>query len=95
MPKRFGPITRRLHVGLVTAGLTLAGLSGAFASYKTQPALASGAPLSFGMSADEASAALGVPLSTFKTYYAQEGLIVSKCACMDVKRLGRSRNCAR
>ena len=63
MPKRSGPVMRYLNVGLVTAGLTLASFSGAFASYKVQPALASGAPLSFGMSADEASVALGVPLS--------------------------------
>jgi hypothetical protein len=26
-------------------------------------------------------------VSTFKTHYAREGLIVSKCGCMDVKRL--------
>jgi hypothetical protein len=64
MPKRFGPVTRRLNVGLVTAGLMLASLSGASGSYKAQPTLAAGAaPLSFGMSAEEASAALGVPLS--------------------------------
>ena len=63
MPKRFGPVTRRLNVALVTVGLTLASLSGASASYKAQPTLATGAPLSFGMSAQEASAALGVPLS--------------------------------
>jgi hypothetical protein len=63
MPKRFGPVTRRLNVGLVTAGLVLASLSGASAAYKAQPAISLGAPLTFGMSADEASAALGVPLS--------------------------------
>ena len=28
-----------------------------------------------------------VPIDTFKTHYAREGLIVSKCGCMDVKRL--------
>jgi hypothetical protein len=27
------------------------------------------------------------PMDVFKTYYAQEGLIVSKCVCMDVKQL--------
>ena len=63
MPKRFGPVTRHLNVALVTVGLTLASLSGASASYKAQPTLATGAPLSSGMSAEEASAALGVPLS--------------------------------
>jgi hypothetical protein len=63
MPKRLGPVTRRLNVGLVTAGLMLAGLSGASAAYKAQRPISFGAPLSFGMSADEASAALGVPLS--------------------------------
>jgi len=39
-------------------GLTAAGASGA-----SQPTLSYGAPLSFGMSIDEASVALGVPLS--------------------------------
>jgi hypothetical protein len=28
-----------------------------------------------------------VPIDAFKTHYALEGLIVSKCGCMDVKRL--------
>ena len=63
MPKRFGLVTRRLNVGLVTAGLMLASLSGASAAYKAQPGLSFGAPLNFGMSTEEASAALGVPLS--------------------------------
>jgi hypothetical protein len=63
MPRRFGFMMRCLHVGLVTLGIALASLSGVRASYKAQPTLASGAPLSFGMSADEAAAALGVPLS--------------------------------
>jgi hypothetical protein len=63
MPKRFGPVTRRLNVGLVTVGLMLASLSGACAAYKAQPAISFGAPLTFGMSVDEASASLGVPLS--------------------------------
>jgi hypothetical protein len=63
MPKRFGPATRRLYAGLVTAGLVLASLSGASAAYKAQPGLSLGAPLSFGMNPEEVSAALGVPLS--------------------------------
>ena len=63
MPKRFGPVTRCLNVALVTAGLMLANLTGAPAAYQAQPAISSGAPLSFGMSTEEASAALGVPLS--------------------------------
>ena len=63
MPGRFGPVTRRLNVALVTAGLMLASLSGASAAYKAQGAVSPGAPLSFGMSTEEASAALGVPLS--------------------------------
>ena len=63
MPKRFGPIGRRLNVGLVTAGLVLAGVTGASAAYKAEPAMRPGGPLSFGMSEQEASAALGVPLS--------------------------------
>lgn len=71
MPKRLirglGPITRRLGVGLVTAGLLLANLTGvstkASASYKAAAPVALGAPLAFGMSPDEVSAVLGVPLS--------------------------------
>jgi hypothetical protein len=54
MPKRFGPVMQCLNVGLVTGALTLASLSGACASYKAQPTLATGAPLSFGMSAEGA-----------------------------------------
>lgn len=61
MPK--SPVTRRLHVGLVTAGLMLASLTAAGASGASQPAISPGSPLSFGMSIDEASVALGVPLS--------------------------------
>jgi len=30
----------------------------------------------------------------FKTHYAWEGLIISKCVCMDVKRLAWSRGVA-
>jgi hypothetical protein len=63
MPKNFGLMTRRLNVGLVTAALLLTNISGVLASGATQPAIASSAPLNFGMSADEVSAALGVPLS--------------------------------
>lgn len=63
MPGRFGFVMRRLNVGLVTAALVLASLSGASAAYKAQPAIRFGAPLNFGMSAEQASAALGVPLS--------------------------------
>ena len=63
MPKRSGPMMRCLNVGLVAAGLMLTSLSAACASYKAQPTLATGAPLSFGMSTEEASVALGVPLS--------------------------------
>src|SRR5579859_7371327 len=71
MPKRLirglGPVTRRLGVGLVTAGLVLANLTGistgASASYKAPQPVAMGAPLTFGMSPDEVSAVLGVPLS--------------------------------
>jgi hypothetical protein len=63
MPKSLVPITRRLNVGLVTAALMLAGLTGASASYKAPAPVVLGAPLTFGMSPDEASVALGVPLS--------------------------------
>ena len=61
------PVTRRLGVGLVTAGLVLASLIGvstaACASYKAAQPVPLGAPLTFGMSPDEVSAVLGVPLS--------------------------------
>ena len=52
-------MSRRLNVGLVTAGLALAGLLIAGAPGAAQPPI----PLAFGMSIDEASAALGAPLS--------------------------------
>jgi hypothetical protein len=62
-----GPVTRRLGVGLVTAALVFANLTGvstgASASYKAAQPVALGAPLTFGMSPDEVSAVLGVPLS--------------------------------
>ena len=32
--------------------------------------------------------ATAVPVRAFKTHYAQEGLIISKCVCMEVKRYG-------
>jgi len=71
MPKSLcsglGPVTRRLGVGLVTAALVFANLTGistgASASYKAAQPVAMGAPLTFGMSPDEVSAVLGVPLS--------------------------------
>lgn len=71
MPKRpdrgLGPMTRCLGVGLMTAGLVLANLTGvstkASASYKAAVPVTAGAPLAFGMSPDEVSSVLGVPLS--------------------------------
>jgi hypothetical protein len=63
MPKCPSLVTRRWNVGLVTAALLLANLMWAGAADAAQPGQAFGAPLSFGMSADEASVALGVPLS--------------------------------
>jgi hypothetical protein len=63
MQVRFGLVTRRLNVALVTAGLLFANAAAASAIYKAQGAISSGAPLSFGMSTEEASVALGVPLS--------------------------------
>ena len=63
MPRRFGPVTRRWNVSLVTAAVMLANLMLAGAAGAAQPGQSFGAPLSFGMNADEASAALGVPLS--------------------------------
>jgi hypothetical protein len=63
MPNSLGLLTRRLNVGLVTAAVMISNIAPAPAAYKAQPAPASGAPLAFGMSEQEASAALGVPLS--------------------------------
>ncbi len=57
-----GPVRRRGHVALVAAGILFSNIAPT-AAYKAQPAVPSGAPLMFGMSEDEASAALGVPLS--------------------------------
>ena len=62
MPKRPGLVTRGLHVSFVTAALMLANPVWAAAS-AAEWRLFAGAPLNFGMSIDEASAALGVPLS--------------------------------
>jgi hypothetical protein len=63
MPKRHDRLTRRLGVGLVTAAMMFADVAVASAAYKAEPVLRPGGPLSFGMSIDEVSAALGVPLS--------------------------------
>jgi len=63
MPKRPGLVMQRFNVGLMKAGLLLGCLLAAPALGAAQPAPSSGAPLSFGMNIDEASAALGVPLS--------------------------------
>jgi TctA family transporter len=58
-----GRVMRHLNVGLVTAGILSAGLVGGSAPSSAQPpAVPIGTPLTFGMSPDEASAALGVPL---------------------------------
>ena len=59
----FGLVGRHLNVGLVTAGFVFANIAIAHAAYKAEPAVRSGAPLAFGMSEQEASVALGVPLS--------------------------------
>ena len=55
-------MTRRLNIGLVTAGLAVTGLLIASAPGTAQLA-PGGPPIVFGMSIDETSAALGVPLS--------------------------------
>jgi len=60
MPKRPGLVSRQWNVSLVTAALMLANLMLAGAAGAAQPGQLFGAPLNFGMSADEASAALGV-----------------------------------
>jgi hypothetical protein len=62
MPNSFGCLTRCLNVGLVTAAMMLANAATASAAYKAEAAVPVGAPLAFGMSQDQASAALGVPL---------------------------------
>lgn len=58
-----GLVRRRLNVALVTTAILLSNVAPAATADKVQPAVPSGAPLTFGMSEDEASAALGVPLS--------------------------------
>jgi hypothetical protein len=54
-------MTRRLNIGLVTAGLVVASLLFASAPGTAQ-LVPGGPPIVFGMSIDETSAALGVPL---------------------------------
>ena len=61
MPKR--AVMRRFNVGLMKWWLVLGCLLAAPAVGSAQPASPAAAPLAFGMSIDEASAALGVPLS--------------------------------
>jgi hypothetical protein len=63
MPKCPGPVTRRWNVGLVTASFALASLLWAGTAGAVQRGQSFGVPINFGMSADEVSAALGVPLS--------------------------------
>ena len=58
-----GPARRRWNVALVTAAMIISNIAPTAAADKTRPAVSPGAPLTFGMSEDEASAALGVPLS--------------------------------
>ena len=76
MPKS-SLVTRRLNVALVTAGLVFASVSGASASGAAQPAISLGAPLNFGMNIDQASAALGVPLSYVRGRPGNELLLAS------------------
>jgi hypothetical protein len=79
MLTRLGHTMRRLNVGLVTAGVILAGLTGvsteASASYKVPPPVVAGAPLTFGMSPEEVSVALGVPLSYVRGSHGNELLM--------------------
>lgn len=64
MAKTIGLMTRRLNVGLVTIAMIFANIAGHVVPARAQPAaVPTGAPLVFGMSEQEASAALGVPLS--------------------------------
>ena len=61
---RIGLVTQSLNVGLVTAAIMSANIAPASAAYKAEPAaVRAGAPLAFGMTEQDASAALGVPLS--------------------------------
>jgi hypothetical protein len=67
MPKilstSLGLVTRRVNLALMTAAIMFSNIAPVAAATKVQPGVPAGAPLMFGMSADEASAALGVPLS--------------------------------
>ena len=68
-------MARRLNVGLVTAGIALTVSLIARTTGVAQPVSAA-APLSFGMGIDEASAALGVPLSYVRGRPGDELLLV-------------------
>jgi hypothetical protein len=75
-----GLMTRHLRVDLVTAGLVFAGfvfagVAPAAVATKAQAAAPVGGPLMFGMSEDEASAALGVPLSHVRGSHGNELLL--------------------
>jgi hypothetical protein len=59
--RSFGVMKRRTNVGLVMAALIFANIAHAAAAQGA--AVPTGTPLAFGMSEQEASAALGVPLS--------------------------------
>jgi hypothetical protein len=79
MSKRFamisGHLARQLGVGLVTAAMMVANVPAASAAYKAQAAVPVGAPLAFGMSEGEASAALGVSLGYIRGSHGNELLL--------------------
>lgn len=62
--RSFGLSARRLNVGWVTAAMIFANIAGHAVPAAAQgAAVPTGTPLAFGMSEQDASAALGVPLS--------------------------------
>jgi len=67
-------MTRRLNIGSATAGLAVASLLVMCAPGAAHPTR-TGPPLTFGMSIDDASAALGVPLSYVRGHAGNELLL--------------------
>src|ERR1700761_5741269 len=71
----FARLMRGAGVGLVTAATLFGNATGAVAAYKAEVAVPAGAPLSFGMSQDQAAAALGVPLGYIRGSHGNELLL--------------------
>jgi hypothetical protein len=75
MPNSLVNLTRCWRVGLVTAAMISANVAPAAAATKAQAAVPAGTPLMFGMSEDQAAAALGVPLSYVRGSHGNELLL--------------------